>query len=105
MIDPKPVDVGDSLSANAYEAADWADASREEIMNDIRDAIESNANGTNDVDGVEVEIDGIAVDISSGAGALLLDDKLQELSTIEQSAAQILAANNRAQKEVNQLLR
>jgi hypothetical protein len=41
-----------------------------------------------------------AVDISSGAGALVLDDRLQELATLEQSAAQMVAAENRAQKDV-----
>ena len=41
------------------------------------------------------------VDISTGAGALVLDDALQEMSTIEQAAAQLVAAENKAQKQVH----
>jgi hypothetical protein len=41
------------------------------------------------------------IDISTGAGALVLDDALQELSTLEQAAAQLVAAENKAQKQVH----
>ena len=44
---------------------------------------------------------GSQIDISTGAGALVLDDALQELSTIEQAAAQLVAAENKAQKQVH----
>jgi len=43
----------------------------------------------------------IGIDISTGAGALVLDDALQELSTLEQAAAQLVAAENKAQKQVH----
>jgi hypothetical protein len=42
-----------------------------------------------------------SIDISTGAGALVLDDALQELSTLEQAAAQLVAAENKAQKQVH----
>ncbi|MDR1996788.1 MAG: hypothetical protein LBQ83_00435 [Candidatus Margulisbacteria bacterium] len=48
-----------------------------------------------------VAIAGVSVDISTGAGALVLDDALQELSTLEQAAAQLVAAENKAQKQVH----
>jgi hypothetical protein len=43
----------------------------------------------------------VPIDISTGAGALVLDDALQELSTLEQAAAQLVAAENKAQKQVH----
>jgi hypothetical protein len=43
----------------------------------------------------------VSIDISTGAGALVLDDALQELSTLEQAAAQLVAAENKAQKQVH----
>jgi hypothetical protein len=46
-----------------------------------------------------------AVDIESGPGALLLDNELQKLSTIEQTSAQNISNKNRTAKEINQTMR
>lgn len=48
---------------------------------------------------------GSAVDITTGAGALVLDDVLQAMSTVEQTAAQLVSAENKAQQQVNSLAR
>ena len=93
------------ISLNAYEATSTTNDIREGIMQDIRDSVAGMADGGNEDMTVSVSLRGTEVDISTGAGALLLDDTLQTLSTIEQSAAQILASNNRAVKEINQTLR
>jgi hypothetical protein len=45
------------------------------------------------------------VDIQTGAGALVLDDVLQVMSTLQQAAAQLVAAENKAQQQVNSLAR
>ena len=45
------------------------------------------------------------IDITTGAGALVLDDVLQAMSTVEQSAAQLVSAENKAQQQVNSLAR
>ena len=68
---------------------------REQIMSQVKSAA-ANTNGA-----AMVTIACMAVDISTGAGALVLDDALQELSTLEQAAAQLVAAENKAQKQVH----
>ena len=68
---------------------------REAIMSDVKAAAKSGGKDNT------VKIAGACVDISTGAGALVLDDALQELSTLEQAAAQLVAAENKAQKQVH----
>jgi hypothetical protein len=88
-----------SISSNAFLVANDADTKREDIMSEIKNAVSSANTGGSDV---YVNVGGSNIDISTGAGALVLDDTLQKLSTQEQSAAQILSAQNRATKEVSQ---
>jgi len=68
---------------------------RESIMSQVKSAAQTSSGKS------EVLIANICVDISTGAGALVLDDALQELSTLEQAAAQLVAAENKAQKQVH----
>ncbi len=92
-----------SVEANAYKVAEAAENTRTEIMAEIRDQLGRSTEVNPDVT-LNVESLG-GVDISSGPGALVLDDVLQKLSTIQQTSAQILAAKNRSAKEVQQLMR
>ncbi len=71
-------------------------AERENIMNQVAVV----ASGGSNVVSINMGTTSHSVDISTGAGALVLDDRLQELATMEQSAAQLVAAENRAQKDV-----
>ncbi|GBR76686.1 hypothetical protein NO2_1197 [Candidatus Termititenax persephonae] len=68
---------------------------RENIMSEVRSAAADSSSAKT------ISIAGACVDISTGAGALVLDDALQELSTLEQAAAQLVAAENKAQKQVH----
>ncbi|GBR77604.1 hypothetical protein RDn1_263 [Candidatus Termititenax dinenymphae] len=68
---------------------------REDIMSQVKAAATTGGTSNN------VTIAGGQIDISTGAGALVLDDALQELSTLEQAAAQLVAAENKAQKQVH----
>lgn len=93
-----------SVEANAYKVAEASENTRTGIMQEIKDKLTA-AGGTVDPD-ITLSVDMLGgVDISSGPGALVLDDVLQKLSTIQQTSAQILAAKNRSAKEVQQLMR
>lgn len=98
--------VGQSIEANAYETARISEQTREGIMSQIRDQLGGDNSTVNDVT-INVNLPGEddAVDISSGAGALLLDSALQKLSTLDQASAQILSSKNRSQKEITQAMR
>lgn len=78
-----------------YNAISGIEEKRDVIMDALKDAAGTdgdnlmNIAGTNDID------------ISTGAGSLILDNYLQELSTVEQAAAQIVAQANKAQKNVH----
>lgn len=84
------------IAENAYDAIASATATRKDLMEQIKDVATCTA-----VTSKEVTIGTNRIDISTGAGALVLDDYLQELSTIEQAAAQFVAAENKAQKQVH----
>lgn len=92
-----------NMSAQAYEVAKTADDVRKGIMEEIKSAVSSEAlkNGND----ISVTLMNTKVDISSGPGALVLDDVLQKLSTVGQTAAQLLASKNRAAKEIQNLVR
>lgn len=84
------------IELTAYNALQDVTAEREDIMNQVANV------AAGDATQVTIRMSGgdKTVDISTGAGALVLDDRLQELATLEQSAAQLVAAENRAQKDV-----
>jgi hypothetical protein len=93
-----------SVEANAYKVAEASENTRCEIMAEIKNAL-TTSNNEVDTD-VTLNVESLGgIDISSGPGALVLDDVLQKLSTIQQTAAQILASKNRSAKEVQQLMR
>lgn len=86
-----------SIADEAYYVASFASQQRDGIMGRISNAVASSSTEiTLPLDNVDTK-----VDIASGAGALLLDDYLQELSTVEQAAAQFVAAENKAQKQIH----
>ncbi len=91
---------GISFEGEAYNVSQAADDERQEIMDQIYNAASS---GAGDVH--MITIDGKSYDISSGTGALVLDDKLQKISTRQQVAAQLVASKNRGEKEVHQIAR
>ena len=95
-------DTQGTIEGDAYFVANAADDARQDIMSDIRTAVTGASNGTSDVYSIPA-LGGI--DISTGAGALILDDTLQKLSNQEQASGQILSSKNRGQKEMNQLMR
>jgi hypothetical protein len=81
------------IAQDAYDTLVNVGIEREKIMDDVKGAAENPS--------AKVDIAGSQIDISTGAGALVLDDYLQELSTVEQAAAQLVAAENKAQKAVH----
>jgi len=97
-----------SIAQTGYATVDKVGDIRSAIM----DMVEGAAGGTNGLATSAITADNAektnpvvtslaGTDISTGAGALLLDDTLQELSTVEQAAAQLVAAENRAQKQIH----
>ncbi len=97
-IDPNAYDASQSIqqiARDGYKAVAQVEVLRGAIMSDVKAASATSAASR------VVGIAGVSVDISTGAGALVLDDYLQELSTVEQAAAQLVAAENKAQKQVH----
>jgi len=79
---------------NAYVALNEVEAIRADIMDRLETAAQAGQSK-------EVLVANSTIDISTGAGALVLDTYLQELSTVEQAAAQIVAQHNKAQKTIH----
>ncbi|GBR73782.1 hypothetical protein NO1_1080 [Candidatus Termititenax aidoneus] len=100
------LNVGKVSLSNIAKDAYAAIANVTDIRSQIMAQITSVATGSGDK---EIDIGALTdkggtsvkIDISTGAGALVLDDALQELSTLEQAAAQLVAAENKAQKQVH----
>lgn len=89
-----------NIAEDAFEAIKSIETVRADVMEELKGAAEAGA--TDQV--ISLSIDGgaaIEVDIATGAGALVLDNYLQELSTVEQAAAQLVAQANKAQKQVH----
>ena len=84
----------DGIIDNAYKTLESVEGTRQVMMDSLSTAAGSSTNK-------EITINGNLVDISTGAGALVLDTYLQELSTVEQAAAQVVAQHNKAQKTVH----
>lgn len=88
------------IATDAYCVVDSVTKARAQIMSEIKGAA-----GTDGSKEIKISTlngsSSISIDISTGAGALVLDDALQELSTLEQAAAQLVAAENKAQKQVH----
>jgi|GEM_PF-4498839 len=97
--------VNGTLTPDAYDIAANADFERESIIADIKDAIEEQQTNPGDVTQIKVEIDGKDIPIDTGAGALVLDAKLQELSVQGQVAAQFVAGQKRAWTEIKSAIR
>lgn len=95
------------LSINAYETVNECDNIREDIMSQIKDSLlpGGQSGGADDLT-VSVQLPGMtdAIDVGTGAGALVMDDCMQRLANITQTAAQLVANKNRATKEVTQRL-
>ena len=88
------------IAQAGYDALKGVGEARSFIMSQVKTAAE----GTNSSGAAKIQLSSNStstIDISTGAGALVLDDALQELSTIEQAAAQLVAAENKAQKQVH----
>lgn len=80
---------------NAYSTLNQVEGIRSDLMDELESAAQVGAPK-------EVSINSnTTIDISTGAGALVLDTYLQELSTVEQAAAQIVAQHNKAQKTIH----
>ncbi|MCB0739365.1 MAG: hypothetical protein KDC92_17795 [Bacteroidetes bacterium] len=98
-----------NIAEAGYESVREVDDHRLGIMNEVSlvaSGGQTNVNFSNAV----MTLSGIgtsaqSIDITTGAGALVLDDVLQALSTVEQAAAQLVSAENRAQQQVNSLAR
>ncbi|MDR2430877.1 MAG: hypothetical protein LBD99_01265, partial [Candidatus Margulisbacteria bacterium] len=101
-----------NIAKDGYVAVGNVGAQRAAIMEAVKSAAVGSGGTTLSISATasyasqSVNVGSIAkslhgVDIATGAGALVLDDALQELSTIEQAAAQLVAAENKAQKQVH----
>jgi len=86
------------IATNAYCVVASVTESRASIMAQIKSVAEG---GERKITIQNGSGGSLSVDIATGAGALVLDDALQELSTLEQAAAQLVAAENKAQKQVH----
>ncbi len=80
---------------NAYKALQNVETVRSDLMSDLKTA--SGPTGSKIITIGATD----SIDISTGAGAMVLDSYLQELSTVEQAAAQVVAQHNKAQKTVH----
>ena len=87
-----------NIEISALKAIQDVAVERDNIMTQVANVASTGATTTKVT--IKMGTETKAVDISSGAGALVLDDRLLELATLEQSAAQLVAAENRAQKDV-----
>ncbi|OGB90897.1 hypothetical protein A2625_07650 [candidate division WOR-1 bacterium RIFCSPHIGHO2_01_FULL_53_15] len=88
-----------SVEANAYKSAEAAENTRDAIMSEIKSKI----TGQTLANDVALTISALGgVDIGTGPGSLVLDDKLNTLGIVQGVAAQVLASQNRNQKEVGQ---
>lgn len=83
------------IARDGYKAVYDVEQLRSSVMAGVKEAASSTSTNRT------VSVAGATVDISTGAGALVLDDYLQELSTVEQAAAQLVAAENKSQKQVH----
>jgi hypothetical protein len=91
-----------NIAKDAYEAIANVTDIRSQLMNEIKKVASTGASKEIDIGKITSRTgESVKIDISTGAGALVLDDALQELSTLEQAAAQLVAAENKAQKQVH----
>jgi hypothetical protein len=100
------------ISELGYGAIKTVDGARNGIMTQVATVATGSQNTVNfnSVGGVNASqmagiTTGANIDITTGAGALVLDDVLQALSTVEQASAQLVSAENKAQQQVNSLAR
>lgn len=112
------------ISEAGFNTVSNVDTMRRDIMAAVAEIAGGQANATSGTYGVQVDNSGgspqlnfgevavmaglgpnTTVDIQTGAGALVLDDVLQVMSTLQQAAAQLVAAENKAQQQVNSLAR
>jgi hypothetical protein len=112
------------ISETGFSAVSNVDSMRKDIMAAVAEIAGGATNNTSGNYGVQVDYStgtgrlnfgsvatmaglgpNTTVDITTGAGALVLDDVLQVMSTMQQSAAQLVAAENKAQQQVNSLAR
>lgn len=105
------------ISEMGYNAIKEIDSLRNDIMGAVAEVAGADGDTPLTVDGNEIEftsqitqLAGLGsnlggIDITTGAGALVLDDVLQAMSTVEQTAAQLVSAENKAQQQVNSLAR
>lgn len=112
------------ISEAGFGTVNNVDTMRRDIMSAVAEIAGGTTNATSGLHGVQVDYStgsprlnfgtvatmaglgpNTTVDIQTGAGALVLDDVLQVMSTIQQAAAQLVAAENKAQQQVNSLAR
>ncbi|MDR1453862.1 MAG: hypothetical protein LBJ25_07825 [Candidatus Margulisbacteria bacterium] len=92
-----------AIAKNAYEAIGTITNIRSQLMAEITRVACGSGDKMINVN-KNASSKALSIDISTGAGALVLDDALQELSTVEQAAAQLVAAENKAQKQVHSVV-
>jgi hypothetical protein len=112
------------ISEAGFNTVNNVDTMRKDIMAAVAEIAGGTPNATSGSYGVQVDYStgsgrlnfgtvatmaglgpNTTVDIQTGAGALVLDDVLQVMSTLQQAAAQMVAAENKAQQQVNSLAR
>ena len=94
-------DISKDIAAAGYDAISSVEEVRSDLMDQIVGAAASDSDKTITIGANAEGEGGQEIDISTGAGALVLDNALQELSTVEQVAAQLVAGSNRAQQRVH----
>ena len=95
----------ETILGMGVQALDTNQEIRDNIMDAVKDAIEASSDGDTGSVNFELQTSILqGIDIATGAGAMVMDDTLQKLSTGDQSAAQLVSASNKANKEVQNLM-
>ena len=99
-------DENSTITENAYSIAQYAEGEREDILQQISDQLTEQATGDNDTTVVSVDLgNGVQMDdITNSASPLVLDDYMNQLSTLDQTAAQVVAAKNRSAQQTNRIM-
>lgn len=89
---------GDLIS-DAYTVANFADSQIDQLLDQVWNAVQSGGSFWWTVNGTPKPIDP-----QSGAGALIIDRLMSELSNLESISANAVATAQRIQKEINSKL-
>ncbi len=111
---PNELVMASAVDQNAFNICDWSDSQINDLLGAISSAVNSpNSDYTSGAFTVEAGkvkstqftlFSGDGIDPQSGAGALVIDRLMSELSNLESISANAVATSQRIQKEINSKL-